>query len=118
MAQLLYSQQPGVDPNHLKERMRWKMNSRKKLREGEGVQDIPYGDRAMIAYDLGTWFVAFVVSKTSEDAYRVGFFRDLNKEGFEGAFVKNFGSSSESFLEEFHNQFLLLSIEEQLAIIP
>jgi hypothetical protein len=118
MAQLLYSKQKGVRSGYLKERMKRKLRSLEDLREGESIKDIPYGKRGRIAYDLGAWFIAFLINKTSEEAYRVKFFRDLNTESFEGSFVKNFDSSSKNFLDEFHNTFLKLSLEDKLKIIP
>ena len=118
MAQLLYSRQPGVRPGYLKEKMKWKMTSLNDLQEGESIKDIPYGRRARIAYDLGAWFIAFLINETSEEAFRVKFFRDLNKKGFEGSFVKNFGSSSKELLDEFHNTFLKLSLADKMKIIP
>lgn len=118
MGQLLYSQQPGVRKEHLRNVMRWKLESVKDLRKGEHIDDIPYGPRAKIAYDLGTWFIAFLVNKTSIEAFRDDFFNDLNTHGFEGSFVKNFGSSSQSMLEEFHDQFLALSLDEKMSILP
>ena len=118
MAQLLYSRQKGVRTGCLKERMKRKLRSLKDLKDGESIKDIPYGKRARIAYDLGAWFIAFTISKSSEEAYRVKFYKDLNTKGFEGSFVKNFGSSSKDLLDEFHNTFLKLSLEDKLKIIP
>ncbi|MFL2858228.1 MAG: hypothetical protein ACJ0DK_07500 [Planctomycetota bacterium] len=92
MAQLLYSRQKGVRPGYLKEKMRQKLRSLKDLKKGESITDIPYGERAMIAYDLGTWFIAYLIDRTSEEAYLKGFYRDLNKEGFEGVFSKELRS--------------------------
>ncbi len=118
MAQLLYSRQPGVRPGYLREVMRRKLNSLKNLRDGENIKDIPYGPRGRIAYDLGTWFIAFIISKTSEETYRVKFFKDLNSKGFEESFIKHFGSLPENILDEFHDIFLKLSIEDKMKIIP
>lgn len=118
MAQLLYSRQPGVRAGYLREVMRRKLNSVKDLRDGENIKDIPYGPRGRIAYDLGAWFIAFLVHKTSEDAYRKGFFKDLNSRGFEGSFRKNFGTSSENLLKKFHNSFLKMGLEDKMKIIP
>ena len=118
MAQLLYSRQPGVRAGYLKQKMKRKLRSLKDLREGESIQDIPYGRRGLIAYDLGAWFIAFLIDKTSEEAYRVKFFDDLNREGFEGSFAKNFGTSSKRLLGEFHHTFLKLSLAEKMRIIP
>jgi hypothetical protein len=118
LAQLLYSNQEGVRSSYLKETMKFKLKSLKDLLEGESIKDIPYGKRGGIAYDLGAWFIAFIINKTSEEAYRVKFFRDLNTKGFEGSFVKNFGASSKDLLDEFHNTFLKLSLEDKMKIIP
>ncbi|MGB1398279.1 MAG: hypothetical protein ACPG7R_10600 [Planctomycetota bacterium] len=118
MAQLLYSRQKGVRPGYLKEKMRQKLRSLKDLKKGESITEIPYGERAMIAYDLGTWFIAYLIDCTSEEAYLKGFYRDLNKEGFEGSFQKNFGLSSKAMLEAFHQSFLPLSEEEKMKILP
>ena len=118
MAQLLYSKQKGVRPNYLREIMERKLRALKDLRDGESIKDIAYGERSHIAYDLGAWFIAFIINKTGEEAYRVNFFKDLNAKGFEGAFVKNFGASSNDLLDEFHKTFLKLSLEDKVKIIP
>lgn len=118
MAQLLYSKQNGVSSSYLKEMMERKLRSLKNLREGESIKDIPYGKRGRIAYDLGAWFIAFIINKTSEEDYLVKFYRGLNSKGFEGSFIKNFGSSSKDLLDEFHYTFLKLSIEDKMKIIP
>lgn len=117
MAQLLYSRQPGVDEGYLRERMRWKMRSKSKLAEGERFYDIPYGERAHAAYDLGTWFIAFLIDRVGEEAYRVDFYDDLEELGWEGSFQANFGTSSKQMLAEFE-VFLDAPLEEQMAIIP
>ena len=119
MAQLLYSRQAGVRPNYLKEVMTWKLRSLEKLSDGQGIQDIPYNHpKTMVAYDLGTWFIAFLVHKTSEEAYRVRFFESLNEAGFEGAFFNVFGASHMDLLNEFHNDFLPSNLQTKLDILP
>ena len=118
MAQLLYSKQPGVRTGYLKEQMKRKMNSLKDLPDGESINNIPYGKQARIAYDLGAWFIAFLINKTNEEVYRVKFFDDLNEKGFEGAFMKHFHSSSEELLDEFHDIFLKSSLADRMKIIP
>jgi len=117
LAQLLYSRQDGVDSNYLKDRMTWKMEAKNDLQNNESIVDIPYGPRGHIAYDLGSWYVAYIINQTSEDAYLNGFYDDLNELGWEGSFVENFGMSSEQMLSDFED-FLALPIEEQLEIIP
>jgi hypothetical protein len=118
MAQLLYSKQKGVRPNYLREIMERKLRALKDIRDGESIKDITYGERSHLAYDLGAWFIAFIINKTSEEVYRVNFYKDLNIKEFEGAFVKNFGASSDDLLDEFHKSFLKLGVEEKMKIIP
>ncbi len=118
MAQLLYSKQEGVREGYFKEVMNRKLQSIKDLKEDQRIDQIPYGPNARVAYDLGSWFIAFLIHKTSEEAYRVGFFNSLNDEGFEGSFVTNFGTSSAQMLDAFHTDFLTLPTEEKLAILP
>ena len=119
MAQLLYSRQEGVRPNYLKEIMSWKLKSIDNLKPGQGIQNIAYGGReTRVAYDLGAWFIAFLINKTSEEAYRIDFFKKLNEKGFEKSFEESFGAPLQSFLNEFHNVFLPSSIEDKLKILP
>ena len=121
LSELLYSQQPGVSSNYLKERMRWKMNVKPDfLALEKRLEDIEYGDENNVvrfAYDLGTWFIAYLIYNVGIDVYRLNFYDDLNSLGFEGAFTKNFGNSSKEYLDDFHD-FLNLNIEDQLEIIP
>ena len=99
--------------------MKSKLKSLDMLGDNESIKNIPYDDqRTYIAYDLGAWFIAFLIHKTNEETYRVKFFRDLNEKGFEDAFVNSFGSSSKDLLREFHETFLRLSVDEKLKIIP
>ena len=118
MAQLLYSRQPGVRAGYLRQTMERKLKSLGDLRDGERISEIPYGKRGIIAYDLGAWFIAFLIHKTSEEAYRVKFFKDLNEEGFEKSFSKSFGRSADELLQEFHETFLTLRRAEMLRILP
>ena len=117
MAQLLYSRQPGVDYGYLKERMAWKMDTRDLLLAGEHFSDIPYGPRAQIGYDLGTWFIAYLIDQVGEDAYAIDFYDDLNDLDWEASFLTNFGISSQGMLDDFE-EFLDAPLEDQLEIIP
>ena len=121
LSELLYSQQPGVSTNYLKDRMRWRMNVKPDfLAYGKRLEDLEYGEQnnaTRFAYDLGTWFIAYLIYHVGLDVYRVNFYDDLNEYGFEGSFIKNFGKSSEEYLNDFHS-FLNMDIENQLEIIP
>ena len=118
MAQLLYSRQTGVREGYLIEKMKRKLRAIDDLEDGESIRNIAYGRRGHIAYSLGAWFVAFVIDKSSEEAFRVRFFKDLNKLGFEGSFEKNFEHTSQELLREFHEEFLKKSESEMLQILP
>ena len=117
MAQLLYSQQDGVQDNYLHERMTWKMSSKDHLYDNELISDIPYGERAYIAYDLGSWAIAYLISLVDLETYRNDFYNDLNQYGWEESFNVNFGMTSNQSLTSFH-EFLELDINDQLFIIP
>ena len=117
MAQLLYSQQEEVYDNYLRDRMTWKMQSKNDLFENELISDISYGERAYIAYDLGTWAIAYLISIVDIETYRSNFYNDLNEYGWEESFNINFGMTSDEFLIAFH-EFLELNINDQLSIIP
>jgi hypothetical protein len=124
MGQLLYSRvyPEENDQEHeewftLEERMGWKIEAKNELILGERMEDIMYGERQNVGYDLGAWATALLIHKYSEEAY-LSLYDDIEEIGFEEAFAKNFGVSLEEFLDEFHNEFLELSLEEQLKIIP
>jgi hypothetical protein len=124
MGQLLYSRvyPEENDQEHeewftLEERMGWKIEAKNELILGERMEDIMYGERQNVGYDLGAWATALLIHKYSEEAY-LSLYDDIEEIGFEEAFAKNFDVSLEEFLDEFHNEFLELSLEEQLKIIP
>ena len=117
MAQLLYSQQDGVSENYLRNRMSWKMQSKNDLLENELISEIEYGERGYIAYDLGSWAVAYLISITDIELYLNDFYDSLNNNDWENSFTSTFGMNSAEFLIDFH-QFLDLSLQEQLNILP
>ena len=124
MGQLLYSRiypkesdQKYDEWHTLEERMIWKTEAKNELLPGERMEDIVYGERQRVGYELGTWATALLIHKYGEEAY-LSLYDDIAEMGFEEAFVKNFGISSKEFLDEFHNEFLELPLEEQLKIIP
>ena len=83
LSELLYSQQPGVSTNYLKDRMRWKMNVKSDfLAYGKRLEDLQYGEQnnaTRFAYDLGTWFIAYLIYHVGLDVYKVNFYDDLNE---------------------------------------
>tara|TARA_A100001015_G_scaffold18284_1_gene21203 strand:- start:1573 stop:2715 length:1143 start_codon:yes stop_codon:yes gene_type:complete len=69
-------------------------------------------------YDLGSWGVAYLLNKVNNQRVLLEtFYPNLKELGFEGAFNLSFGYSTAEFYNEFY-EFLQLSIEQQLEIIP
>ena len=117
MAQLLYSKQTGIKSGHLKERMGWKFSTVGDYKtSGKRLEEITYSD-PVNAYDVGAWFIAYLVHKKGEDVLVKDFYGDLDKLGFEGSFLKHYGKSSKEYVDDF-NLFLDLGITEALKIIP
>ena len=73
LSEFLYSQQPGVSSNYLKERMRWKINEKSDfLALEKRLEDIEYGEEdnaTRFAYDLGAWFIAYLIYYVGMDTY-------------------------------------------------
>ena len=106
----------------LREKMREKMNNGKRDRQENcpemRLDQFTYNDCTSPGYDLGAWAVAFLNNKVNNSYILIDtFYPNLKTLGFEGAFNKAFGYSTEEFYEEF-DAFLELPIEEQLEIIP
>jgi len=117
MSQLLYSRQPEAGPNHLKERMQWKYNSVGAYKDfGKRLEELTYSD-PVPTYDIGTWFIAYLVHKNGEEAVKVGFYQDVDSLGFEGSFEKHFGQSATEAVDEF-DEFLEQGLDAALAILP
>ncbi len=84
MAQLLNSKQKAVNTSYLKLTMKLKLNSLCQLGSNESIKNVPYDDeKTHIAYDIGEWFIAFLIHKTNEETYRALFFKNLNEMEFE-----------------------------------
>ena len=118
MAQSLYAQQPGVRDNYLREVMEMKLNY---SLEGYTSQDIRLDnltyDSNVNVYDVGAWFIAFLIHNEGESTYREGFYGDLDELGFDASFEKNFNATRTTYIEDFE-LFLEQPREEVMAIIP
>ena len=64
------------------------------------------GEEKRLAYDIGAWFVAYLIHQEGEQAFKTGFYGDLDKFGFEQAFARNFGQSTADYISEF-NDFII-----------
>ena len=117
MGQYWYSLQPGVDDNYFSQVMSWKAETLSTyLEDGRSMRDIGF-DAPFEIYDLGTWFIAYIISQTSEETVRVNFYKDLDTLGFEASFEKNFGKSSDAMIAEF-NEWADQPISELVKILP
>ena len=119
MGQYWYSLQPGVYDNYFSEVMiRYAETLSTYLDDGRSMRDIGYGyDGPFRIYDVGTWFIAYIISQTSEETVRVNFYKDLDTLGFEASFEKNFGKSSDAMIAEF-NEWADQPISELIKILP
>ena len=102
--------------------MRWKMEEGKiglnSVCPGISLWDIDYGNECTnVAYDLGSWAHAYLANKFGPNILLDTFYPNLEELGWEGAFEKAYGMSSEDFYKEF-NKFLKLPLAEQLEILP
>ncbi len=92
----------------------------KKLKNCPGLrlQDLTYETPCDGAhYDLGAWEHAYLDHKFGSQALLGTFYPSLNELGWEGAFTKTYGITSEEFYTEF-DQFLKLPLNQQMAILP
>ena len=81
------------------------------------LKSITYKKDKNIAYDIGSWFIAYLYSKEGEGKHKNDFYKDLDKLGFEGSFVKNFGKSSDEYIEEF-NKFITKPWSQIQKVLP
>ena len=105
---LLYSRTMN-DKKYLIERMRWKLKDSLKAYKKKykmKLKDINYKKDKNIAYDMGAWFTAYLISNEGEKKFTQDFYRDLDTLGFEKSFKKNFGKSSDEYISDF-NEFII-----------
>lgn len=118
MAQKLYSNQEGVRDNYLQDVMRWKLDS---SREGYNNQNISLNnltrDSQINTYDVGSWFIAYLIHHEGEDAFLNGFYSDVDNLGFNLAFENNFNKTKYQYVADF-NVFFEQPVEDIMAIIP
>ena len=81
------------------------------------LKSLTYKKGKNVAYDIGSWFIAYLIHHEGEEKHRVGFYNDLDKLGFESSFKKNFGKSSDDYIKEF-NEFIIQPQLKIIEIIP
>ena len=75
------------------------------LSSSQKLNEFTYKNGRRLAYDIGTWFVAFLIHNEGESTLKDGFYGDLDKYGFVKSFERNFGKSPSAYILEF-NTFL------------
>ena len=74
--------------------MRWKLEA---SLEGYKDQDLRLDelsyDSDVGVYDIGSWFIAYLIHNEGESAFLDGFHDDLNELGFNASFEKNFNKT-------------------------
>ena len=118
MAQSLYSTQDGVGENYLREVMQRKLEM---SQEGYNSQDeeldqLGY-DSEVNVYDVGSWFIAYLIHNEGESAFIDGFYGDIDELGFETAFKNNFNKTKDEYLAEFYT-FFSQPAEDVMALFP
>jgi len=118
MAQSLYSEQDGVGENYLREVMQRKLEI---SQDAYNAQDVPLDqlgyDSQVNVYDVGSWFVAYLIHYEGEEAFVNGFYGDLDELGFDAAFEKNFNATKGEYLAEFET-FYSQPAEDVMALFP
>ena len=98
--------------------MRWKLDS---SREGYNNQNISLinltRDSQINTYDVGSWFIAYLIHHEGEDAFLNGFYSDVDDLGFNLAFENNFNKTKYQYVADF-NVFFEQPVEDIMAIIP
>ena len=112
----------GVSYPRFAERMEWKMLGGKETLDrecpGMSIADITYADPCSYsAYELGAWGHAYLQHLAGEEALLEIFHPYVEELGWEAAFERAFGMTSEIFYIQFET-FLERPLSEQLAILP
>ena len=106
MGLLEYSRQVGTLRDMRRQMFRYKDRSFKNyFSSSQKLNEFTYDTERRLAYDIGTWFVAYLVHREGEAALKDAFYNDLDRYGFEGSFKRNFGKSADAYIAEF-NEFI------------
>ena len=117
MAQKLYSTQEGVGENHLANAMRDKLDRSLEwyTSQNTSLDQLTYADHGV--YDIGSWFIAYLVANEGEEAFVNGFHDDVDELGFDGAFEANFNATRSEYLAEFET-FIHQPIDDIMSLFP
>ncbi|WP_435230059.1 hypothetical protein ACMAZE_15290 [Pseudopelagicola sp. nBUS_20] len=102
MGLLEYSRHVGSLRDMRRQMFRYKDRSfNNYFSSSQKLNEFTYDYERRLAYDIGTWFVAYLVYREGETALKDAFYGDLDKYGFERSFERNFGKSTEDYISEF-----------------
>jgi len=84
--------------------------------QDEELDQLGY-DAEVNVYDVGAWFIAYLIHNEGESAFIDGFYGDLDELGFEVAFENNFNKTKGEYLAEFYT-FFAQPAEDVMALFP
>ena len=118
MAQSLYAKQDGVPEDYLREAMQRKLDMSHEgyNAQNESLDQLGY-DAEVNVYDVGCWFIAYLIHHEGEDAFLNGFYDDLDNLGFDAAFEANFNGTRSEYLADF-DAFFSQSAADVMALFP
>lgn len=123
---LLYAQQEGVDSNYIQNEYRNKIGYFRSSTGAPVIDDyfdlgiklynIKFDENAHFGYQLGAWFVAYVMSEHDEQVL-LDFYQNIHVDTFEDNFIMHFGTPYREYVDEFEI-FLQQDPENLLSILP
>ena len=126
IAHLEYSRHPEANKNHLSQELENALWTDKGTGQGNVIDQYFNGGKKLynyttddgwvIPYQVGMWFVAYLVHQVGEDKI-YEFYDGLEKQGFEKAFEIYFGKTYKQYVDDF-DLFLAKSKTEIKSIIP
>lgn len=118
MAQSLYAKQDGVPEDYLREAMQRKLDMSHEgyNAQNESLDQLGY-DAEVNVYDVGCWFIAYLIHHEGEDAFLNGFYDDLDNLGFDAAFEANFNGTRSEYLADF-DAFFSQPVADVMALFP
>ena len=123
---LLYAQQDGVSPSYIQDEFKNKIGYFNGSTGAPVIEDyfdlniklynIKFDEHANFGYQLGAWFVAYVMSEHDEQTL-LDFYQNIHIDTFEDNFIMHFGTPYREYVDEFE-RFLQQAPEELLSILP
>lgn len=123
---LLYAQQDGVRSDYIQTEFKNKIGYLNANTGAPVIDDyfdldiklynIKFDENAHFGYQLGAWFVAYVMSEHDEQVL-LDFYQNIHVDTFEDNFIMHFGTPYREYVDEFET-FLQQDPENLLSILP